>query len=105
MVEHQEMSWAWTVLTEAAGWGRKQDHQVWLPLGCMAETVTELALKLSLEPYPSCTVGTGALWNRLLFADQRWPGGRQHDEVSQITLTLAEVRRGKALKAEEVPKG
>lgn len=30
MVEHQEMSWTWTVLTEAAGWGREQDQQVWL---------------------------------------------------------------------------
>lgn len=50
-----------------------------------------LALKLSLEPYPSCTVGMGALWNRLLFADQRWPGGQQHDEVSWTMLALAEV--------------
>lgn len=33
MVEHQEMSWAWTVLTEAAGWGREQDQRVWLLLG------------------------------------------------------------------------
>lgn len=33
MGEHQEMSWAWTVLTEAAGWGREQDQLVWLLLG------------------------------------------------------------------------
>lgn len=28
VVEHQEMSWAWTVLAEKAGWGREQDQQV-----------------------------------------------------------------------------
>lgn len=42
MAEHQETSWAWTVLTEAAGWGREQDQLVWLLLGWMAEIVTEL---------------------------------------------------------------
>lgn len=37
--------------------------------------------------------------------DPCWPGEGQRGEVSQTSLALAEVRRGKALKAEMVLKG
>lgn len=48
VAEHQEMSWAWTVPAEKAGWGREQDQQVWPLLVQMAETVRQLQMRKSI---------------------------------------------------------
>lgn len=71
----------------------------------MAETVTRLALRQLLDSSPSCTVDMGVLWNRHLFVDPCWPGEGQRGEVLQTSRALAEVGKGKALKAEMVLKG